>query len=61
MSKMGIAWAFATVMAKYEDKMFVYLNNSSLDKWTYNTALSKMKESFRVSDYAKERLKYMRR
>ena len=61
MSKMGIAWAFATIMAKYEDKMFEYLKNSSLDVWTYNKALSKMKESFRVSSNAKEKLKSMRK
>jgi 3-methyladenine DNA glycosylase AlkD len=46
MAKMGIAWAFATAMTKYEDKVFNYLENSSLDDWTYNKALSKMKESF---------------
>ena len=61
MSKMGIAWAFATIMAKYEEKMFEYLKNSSLDVWTYNKALSKMKESFRVSSNAKEKLKSMRK
>ena len=61
MAKMGIAWAFATIMAKYEDKMFVYLNNSSLDKWTYNKALCKMRESFRVSEKAKQQLKTMRK
>ena len=61
MAKMGIAWAFATIMAKYEDKMFQYLQNCSLDNWTYNKALSKMKESFRVSEEAKEKLKFMKR
>ena len=61
MAKMGIAWAFATIMAKYEDKMFKYLENSSLDDWTYNKAITKMNESFRVSDNAKEKLKLMKR
>lgn len=61
MSKMGVAWAFATIMAKYEDKMFIYLNNSSLDNWTYNKALTKMKESFRVSPEAKEKLEKMKK
>ena len=55
-SKGVIAWAFATIMAKYEDKMFIYLEKSSLDDWTYNKALTKMKESFRVSEKAKEKL-----
>lgn len=61
MSKMGIAWAFATIMAKYEDKTLEYLKNSSLDNWTFNKALCKMRESFRVSDNAKEKIKYIRR
>ena len=61
MAKMGIAWAFATIMAKYEDRMFDYLEHSSLDDWTFNKALSKMKEYFRVSKEAKERIKLMER
>ena len=61
MSKMGIAWAFATIMAKYKDKMYKYLLNSSLDNWTYNKAISKMHDSFRVSLEDKEKLKQFRR
>ena len=58
---MGIAWAVATAMAKYEDKMLKYLEVSSLDDWTYNKALCKMRESFRVSDRVKEITKTLRR
>ena len=61
MSKMGIAWALATIMAKYEDKAFAYLSNCSLDDWTYNKSITKMLESFRVSEKAKEKLKFMKR
>ena len=61
MARMGIAWAFATVMAKYEDKMLNYLERSSLDNWTFNKALCKMRESFRVSEKAKEKIKNMRK
>ena len=61
MSKMGVAWSFATIMAKYEDKMFIYLKTSKLDDWTYNKALTKMKESYRVSDNAKEKIRFMKR
>mgnify|MGYP003296974204 CR=1 FL=1 len=61
MAKMGIAWAYATIMAKYEEKMFAYLEKSSLDDWTYNKALTKMKESYRVSESAKEKIKLMKR
>lgn len=61
MSKMGIAWAYATIMAKYPDKMYEYLPSSSLDDWTFNKSISKMIESFRVKDGDKEKLKNMRR
>ncbi len=61
MAKMGIAWLVATIMAKYEDKAFAYLEQSSLDDWTYNKAITKMLESFRVSEKAKEKIKLMKR
>lgn len=61
MSKMGIAWAYATIMAKYPNKMYDYLEKSSLDVWTYNKAISKMIESFRVTEEDKKKLKLMKR
>ena len=61
MAKMGIAWAYATIMSKYSEKMFSYLPNSSLDDWTYNKMISKMLESFRVDEKDKERLRTMKR
>ena len=61
MSKMGVAWAIATAMAKYPNKTFDYLKNSKLDKWTYNKAIQKMIESFRVSKENKEILKAMKK
>ena len=49
-SRMGVAWAVATIMAKYPEKCIAYMNSSNnhLDDWTYNKAIQKMKESFRV-------------
>lgn len=61
MAKMGIAWAFATIMAKYPDKMYEYLKKSSLDDWTFNKSISKMLESFRVAKEDKEKLKLMKK
>ena len=61
MAKMGIAWAFATIMAKYRTKMFDYLPSSSMDDWTYNKAIQKMIESYRVSDEDKTLLKAMKK
>ena len=49
--KMGIAWAVATIMAKYPDKCLSYLTNenNALDDWTFNKSIQKMRESYRVS------------
>lgn len=47
--KMGVAWALATIMGQYPELCFAYLQKSNLNKWTYNKALQKMIESFRVS------------
>lgn len=61
MSKMGIAWAIATMMAKYPQKTFAYLKENTLDDFTYNKAISKMIESYRVKDEHKKILKTMKR
>lgn len=55
-SQMGVAWAFATIMGKYENKCLEYLKSDKcrLDKITYNKSLQKMRESFRVSDKIKK-------
>lgn len=54
-SQMGVAWAIATVMCKYPEKCLNYLKskNCNLNKITYNKALQKIRESFRVSDEIK--------
>lgn len=59
--KMGVAWAYATIMAKYPEKCFTYLRKNSLDKWTHNKAIQKMIESFRVLDENKQILRKMKR
>ena len=48
-------------MAKYEDKMLKYMPHSSLDTWTFNKSICKMRESLRVSEKAKEKTKKLRR
>lgn len=59
--KMGAAWALATAMAKYREKTFVFLETTALDDWTYNKAIQKMLESYRVSPEDKARLRTMKR
>lgn len=61
-AKMGIAWAVATVMAKYPQKCEAYMRGDNhLDDWTYNKAIQKMLESYRVSDEMKQKMRSLRR
>jgi len=55
-SQMGAAWALASIMGKYPEKCLHYLKSKDcrLDKKTYNKALQKIRESFRVSDEIKK-------
>ncbi|MCH5153303.1 MAG: DNA alkylation repair protein [Clostridiales bacterium] len=49
---MGVAWLVATAMAKCRDKTIAYMQGEGrqvLNKFAYNKALQKMRESFRVS------------
>ena len=58
-SRMGVAWAVATVMAKYPGKCIQYMNSESnhLDDWTFNKSIQKMKESYRVDKTDIEKIK----
>ena len=55
-SQMGVAWAIATIMGKYPEKCLNYLNSEdcNLDKKTYNKALQKIRESYKISDEIKK-------
>lgn len=61
--KMAVAWAIATSWAKQREKTFCYMQNgnNTLDNWTYNKAIQKMLESYRVSDEDKALLRGMKR
>lgn len=62
-SQMGVAWAIATIMGKYPEKCLDYLKSEKchLDRTTYNMALQKIRESFRVSDKIKQLTKEMKK
>lgn len=61
--KMAVAWAVATAWAKQRDKTCSYMRegNNTLDDWTYNKAIQKMLESYRVSEEDKQMLRGMKR
>lgn len=60
--KMAVAWAISICLIKFYDETINYLqNNSSLDAWTYNKAIQKAIESYRITDAQKIKLKNMKR
>ena len=59
--KMAIAWAISICLIKSYDETIKYLNNCNLDNWTYNKAIQKAIESYRISDKQKENLKKMKK
>lgn len=60
-TKMGVAWCVATAYAKFPKETAVYLADNKLQDWTYNKAIQKMCESYRVSPEDKEYWKARKR
>ena len=59
--KMAIAWLLAECFIKYPEITRDYLNRSKLDKWTFNKAISKICDSYRVDNDAKAEVKKLRK
>lgn len=59
--QMANAWAISLCLIKYYDETLQYLKKCKLDKFTYNKALQKAIESYRVTDKQKDELRKMKR
>ena len=59
--KMAIAWLLAECFIKHPEETLGYLQVSKLPKWTFNKAISKICDSYRVEKDAKDYLKTLRR
>lgn len=59
--RMAIAWLLSIAYIKVKDETKKYLEENTLDDWTYNKALQKMIESYRISDEEKEVIRKMKR
>jgi len=59
--QMAIAWLLSISYIKQKEKTLEYLKNNNLDDFTYNKALQKIIESYRVSKEEKENLRAMKR
>ena len=57
--KMANAWLISICLVKYYDKTVKFLKSCQLDDWTYNKALQKAIESYRIKD--KDTLRKMKK
>lgn len=51
---MAQAWLISIMYIKFREKTLEYLKENSLDTWTHNKAIQKIRESTRVSKEDKE-------
>lgn len=59
--KMSVAWAISICYIKFPKETMELLQNNELDTFTYNKALQKIIESYRVTKEDKERIRKMKR
>lgn len=59
--KMAVAWAISICYIKFPKETMILLQNNNLDTFTYNKALQKIIESYRVSKEEKETIRAMKR
>lgn len=59
--QMAVAWAISICFIKFYDETLIYLKTAKLDNFTYNKALQKAIESYRITNEQKEVLKKMKR
>ena len=58
--QMAVAWAISICLIRFYDRTIEYLKNANLDKFTYNKALQKAIESYRITDMQKQELRKMK-
>lgn len=59
--KMALAWLIAECFIKFPDETYGYLKQSKLDRWTFNKAISKICDSYRVDNDLKKWIRGIRR
>lgn len=59
--KMAVAWAISICFIKHQEKTMKLLQNNRLDDFTYNKALQKITESYRVDKRTKTKIRNMKR
>jgi 3-methyladenine DNA glycosylase AlkD len=60
-AKMAVAWAISICYVKFPEPSMTYLKDNSLDDFTFNKALQKITESYRVDQETKKVIRSMKR
>lgn len=59
--QMAVAWAISICLIKFYEETITYLKTANLDKFTYNKALQKAIESYRITNSQKDQLRKMKK
>lgn len=59
--RMAVAWAVSVCFVKFPERTLQWLQNCSLDDWTFNKSLQKILDSYRVDATAKQTVRAMKR
>lgn len=59
--KMAVAWAISVCLTKYYEQTIAYLKTSQLDQFTYQKAIQKAIESYRITEEQKQFLRKMKK
>ncbi len=59
--KMAVAWLLSVCFVKFYDETRAFMQSCTLDAFTYNKALQKARESFRLTPCQKEELRQMKK
>lgn len=59
--RMAVAWAISVYFVHFPEESMAYLKDNRLDDWTYNKAIQKITESYRVDKETKTILRGMKR
>ncbi|RXZ80312.1 DNA alkylation repair protein [Paenibacillaceae bacterium] len=59
--KMAVAWAISICYVKFPEQTMTYLRNNTLDDFSFNKALQKITESYRVDQESKKIIRSMKR
>lgn len=59
--EMAVAWLISICFVKFYDKTKAYMQNCNLNDFTYNKALQKARESYRITKKQKDELNAMKR